>query len=109
VAGLPAYLAAVIDEAPGPFRPVGLARGAGCHLDPAVALSRALCEAAQSRLTRVAGTRDDIQRRDVERLKSEAVMAATLDELRATAAGGRRFEEAPRHPHTGDGPKRIAR
>ncbi|MGW3715372.1 YcaO-like family protein [Streptomyces albogriseolus] len=34
--------------------------GAGCHLDPAIALLRALTEAAQSRLTAIAGARDDL-------------------------------------------------
>ncbi|KAF4406912.1 YcaO-like family protein [Streptomyces lycii] len=34
--------------------------GAGAHGDPAVALSRAITEAAQSRLTQIVGTRDDI-------------------------------------------------
>ncbi len=34
--------------------------GAGAHADPAVALSRAITEAAQSRLTQIVGTRDDI-------------------------------------------------
>ncbi|MFB8235490.1 YcaO-like family protein [Kitasatospora purpeofusca] len=34
--------------------------GAGCHTDPHIALSRALTEAAQSRLTCIAGTRDDL-------------------------------------------------
>ncbi|MFJ8472419.1 YcaO-like family protein [Kitasatospora sp. NPDC094011] len=34
--------------------------GAGCHADPLIALSRALTEAAQSRLTCIAGTRDDL-------------------------------------------------
>ncbi|MFI6768637.1 YcaO-like family protein [Streptomyces sp. NPDC050355] len=35
-------------------------QGSGAHGDPAVALSRALTEAAQSRLTQISGTRDDI-------------------------------------------------
>lgn len=35
-------------------------RGSGCHTCPAVALSRALTEAAQSRLTYIAGSREDI-------------------------------------------------
>lgn len=35
-------------------------RGAGCHPDPSVALSRALTEAAQSRLTYISGARDDL-------------------------------------------------
>ncbi|QIY99453.1 YcaO-like family protein [Streptomyces sp. S1D4-11] len=34
--------------------------GAGCHTDPHIALSRAITEAAQSRLTCIAGTRDDL-------------------------------------------------
>ena len=34
--------------------------GAGCHLDPAIALCRALTEAAQSRLTAITGARDDL-------------------------------------------------
>jgi YcaO-like protein with predicted kinase domain len=34
--------------------------GSGAHIDPAVALSRAIAEAAQSRLTIISGARDDI-------------------------------------------------
>ncbi|WP_329061001.1 YcaO-like family protein [Amycolatopsis sp. NBC_01480] len=34
--------------------------GSGCHTDPAVALSRSITEAAQSRLTVINGTRDDV-------------------------------------------------
>lgn len=41
------------------WRNLGIFRGWGCHLSPAVALSRALCEAAQSRLTIISGSRDD--------------------------------------------------
>lgn len=35
--------------------------GSGCHLDRNVALSRALTEAAQARLTRISGARDDFE------------------------------------------------
>ena len=34
--------------------------GAGCHLHPGIALARAITEAAQSRLTCIVGTRDDL-------------------------------------------------
>jgi ribosomal protein S12 methylthiotransferase accessory factor len=34
--------------------------GSGCHPDPMVALARAASEAAQARLTRIAGARDDL-------------------------------------------------
>jgi ribosomal protein S12 methylthiotransferase accessory factor len=37
-----------------------IAAGAGAHTDPGIALSRAITEAAQSRLTTIVGTRDDI-------------------------------------------------
>lgn len=37
-----------------------LFRGSGCHPEPAVAASRALTEAAQSRLTYISGARDDV-------------------------------------------------
>jgi YcaO-like protein with predicted kinase domain len=33
--------------------------GSGCHADPDIALARALTEAAQARLTRISGARDD--------------------------------------------------
>ena len=35
--------------------------GAGCHLDPGIALTRALTEAAQSRLAVIAGAREDLE------------------------------------------------
>lgn len=54
-AGLPCYEALIWSA----DLPMGFA-GWGCHQDPDVALCRALTEAAQSRLTMVAGTRDDL-------------------------------------------------
>ncbi|MET7621276.1 YcaO-like family protein [Streptomyces sp. NPDC005408] len=38
--------------------------GSGCHTDPHIALARAITEAAQSRLTCIAGTRDDLLSRE---------------------------------------------
>lgn len=43
--------------------------GCGCHLDRDVALSRALTEAAQSRLTMIAGSRDDLSSFSYKRLQ----------------------------------------
>jgi ribosomal protein S12 methylthiotransferase accessory factor len=45
-------------------RVTGASIGHGAHLDPDVALARAVAEAAQSRLTLIAGSRDDISPRD---------------------------------------------
>lgn len=55
--------------------------GSGCHRVPGLALSRALTEAAQSRLSVISGTRDDIE------------LGAYRDR--------RRHETAPRTPATG--------
>jgi ribosomal protein S12 methylthiotransferase accessory factor len=56
--GIPAYRCMIRDiEA---WRPLGADYGAGCHLSKEIALSRAITEAAQSRLTIIAGARDDI-------------------------------------------------
>ncbi|MEU9918907.1 YcaO-like family protein [Streptomyces sp. NPDC051001] len=57
--GLPACLAYLWSE----DFPVWFA-GTGCHSDAHIALSRAITEAAQSRLTCIAGTRDDLPSRD---------------------------------------------
>jgi len=43
-----------------PIRGLGMFRGTGTHLSKDIALSRALTEAAQSRLTLISGTRDDV-------------------------------------------------
>jgi len=56
--GVPACLALVIDRRPG----VGTYKGYGCHLDPEIAMIRAVTEAVQSRTVFVAGARDDILR-----------------------------------------------
>jgi ribosomal protein S12 methylthiotransferase accessory factor len=44
------------------IRPLPASLGAGCHPSRTVALCRALTEAAQSRLTAIAGSRDDLGR-----------------------------------------------
>ena len=41
---------------------VDMAAGSGLHLDPGIALARAVCEAAQSRLGHIHGGRDDVTR-----------------------------------------------
>lgn len=59
--GVPAFACRIVDRPGGPrWAARGVARGFGCHLDPAVALLRALTEAAQARLTVIAGSRDDL-------------------------------------------------
>ncbi|WP_162184937.1 YcaO-like family protein [Allokutzneria albata] len=52
--GLPCFAARIFSQA----FPV-YSRGHGCHLDPQIALRRALTEAARSRVTYIAGARDN--------------------------------------------------
>lgn len=65
------------------------AAGVGCHTSRTVALSRALTEAAQSRLTAIAGSRDDLFRG----LYDEDLSNRVKVESRAT----RSFHDAPSH------------
>lgn len=58
--GIPAYQCVVIDDEHS-FAPMGYAWGQGCHPAPEIALLRALTEAAQARLTVIAGARDDLE------------------------------------------------
>lgn len=85
--GVPAYLAEISDLVLAGRRRF---TGMGCHVDPSVALLRALTEAAQSRLTYVAGARDDIFRADYERTVAPAA-GGELPRPRAP----RRFDPAP--------------
>jgi YcaO-like protein with predicted kinase domain len=57
---LPCFDCLIIDRELNPLRPLPAAFGAGCHPCREVALLRALTEAAQSRLTSISGSRDDI-------------------------------------------------
>jgi YcaO-like protein with predicted kinase domain len=59
---VPAFRCVILDRTPNAFRPLGPIEGYGCHPVRTVALLRALTEAAQGRLTRVAGSRDDAGR-----------------------------------------------
>jgi YcaO-like protein with predicted kinase domain len=69
-------------------------RGAGCHIDRTVALARAMTEAAQTRLTYVAGIRDDLPPSDYMESAEEKIGAALLDAM-SQAAAARSFRDAP--------------
>lgn len=60
--GLPSFSALIADPHADPrLHPIPVCGGHGCHTDRSVALSRALTEAAQSRLTAIVGSREDVQ------------------------------------------------
>lgn len=79
--GLPCFEATISS----PGYPV-VAGGYGCHLDRDVALSRALTEAAQSRLTMIAGSRDDLRRSAYSRLQSQLSLRRLKDRLSIPSA-----------------------
>ncbi|HEX7587607.1 MAG TPA: YcaO-like family protein [Anaerolineae bacterium] len=69
-------------------------RGAGCHPDRGVALARAMTEAAQIRLTYIAGIRDDIPASDYVESVEEKLGAALLDAV-SRSAEARSFRDVP--------------
>lgn len=91
---VPCFLCIAVDRVHDPFRPLGPARGSGCHPHRAVALSRALTEAAQSRLTRIAGARDDMRLDDAEQSHAEQA-ALARSQLACPAGELRGFAQIP--------------
>jgi ribosomal protein S12 methylthiotransferase accessory factor len=70
--GVPTALAHVVDRRRG----TGVYKGYGCHLDPEIAMIRAVTEAIQSRTIFVAGARDDLLRPTYEAMKRSDVISA---------------------------------
>ncbi|WP_027567932.1 MULTISPECIES: YcaO-like family protein [unclassified Bradyrhizobium] len=67
-------------------------RGTGCHPNRAIALARAMTEAAQTRLTYIAGIRDDLL--DYTESAKDKLGAALLDAA-SQAAEARSFADTP--------------
>ena len=72
---LPCFQVLIIEKHSGTVRG---SMGTGCHADPQIALTRALTEAAQSRLSHIHGGRDDI----VHYFDGQLDRNSALDELR---------------------------
>jgi YcaO-like protein with predicted kinase domain len=92
--GIPAFVCDIpsaTDDASGGLRRF---RGAGCHPNRGVALARAMTEAAQIRLTYIAGIRDDLPPSDYTESVEEKLGAALLDAT-SQAAEARSFHDAP--------------
>lgn len=92
--GVPVFRVIIVDRHTHPvLKPLPAAFGAGCHPRRMVALVRALTEAAQSRLTAIAGARDDMTRARYRRTQSEA----SLEHHRQLArrSGTARYRDAP--------------
>lgn len=91
--GVACFRCVVLDRNPSPFRRIGPVEGMGCHLVREVALLRALTEAAQGRLTLIAGSRDDNGRARYIEAQSESLIARAAERLKRR--GSRPFSAAP--------------
>ena len=92
--GIPVYYCSIDDA--NPFGAIRRFGGSGCHLSKDIALSRALTEAAQSRLTFIAGSRDDLFPEEyvAQDLLDTRGKAATLDfRTRKSPQLGQTFED----------------
>jgi ribosomal protein S12 methylthiotransferase accessory factor len=87
------FLTVVVDREPNVFRQLYYATGSGTHPVREVALLRALTEAAQCRLTYIAGARDDSDREFFDRMRDpnrvEAMRRAIDQPLTAASDFGR--------------------
>ena len=82
--GVPVFIGVIRDvEVPG----VGAYKGYGCHLDPEIAMIRAVTEAVQARTLIIAGARDDIFRAQFRALRaSSAVVTNQFSGLASVGA-----------------------
>lgn len=78
------------------WRDLGCYQGFGAHLVPEVAIARALTEAAQTRLTYIAGARDDFFPADYAQATDREVLHALWERLAAPCDEPVLFDELPR-------------
>jgi YcaO-like protein with predicted kinase domain len=79
--GIAAFLCEIGDLAAGDPQALRRFHGSGCHAERGVALSRALTEAAQTRLTYIAGVRDDLSPAEYRSTPGDDIRDALLDAL----------------------------
>jgi ribosomal protein S12 methylthiotransferase accessory factor len=91
--GIAAFLCVIVERDPDKLRPLYPTHGMGCHPVREVALLRALTEAAQSRLTFIAGSRDDSGRDKYKIARDVEVIERTRAEI--VRPGVRSFHAAP--------------
>ena len=86
--GVPTYLCEMAPNPSETWLLPEVCSGQGSHLDPGIALSRALTEAAQSRLTRIAGSRDDIDIEGLRRTRQPDLLRDRVGRLEAERPTG---------------------
>jgi ribosomal protein S12 methylthiotransferase accessory factor len=81
------------------WRALGMYQGFGASIDPAHAIQRAIVEAAQTRLTYIAGARDDFFPFDYERATDPEILGEVWDRLAAPCEEPVVFDDLPRAEH----------
>ncbi|NSY37685.1 YcaO-like family protein [Leisingera sp. ANG59] len=89
--GVPAFLCMICEAG---SRPGHIGIGSGCHPDRAIALLRALTEAAQTRLTYISGARDDLNPEEFTPAAS-AERASYVRRLLSRSTAAVRFQDCP--------------
>ena len=79
--GIAAFLCDIRDPSAGEPRRLRHFHGAGCHPDRPIALARSLTEAAQTRLTYIAGIRDDLLPSEYAEPPTADIVDALIDAL----------------------------
>jgi ribosomal protein S12 methylthiotransferase accessory factor len=92
--GVACFVCDIFPEVEDPSVDLPRFRGTGCHPDRAVALARALTEAAQVRVTHITGIRDDLPPSEYRKAPRERLGAALLDYL-SSKVEPCSFREAP--------------
>jgi YcaO-like protein with predicted kinase domain len=93
--GVPVFRVLIFDRwSQSQLASLPVAFGAGCHPERGVALTRAITEAAQCRLTTISGARDDFRRREYAHATMPAGVAAEYAGW-VREQGERRWESIP--------------
>jgi ribosomal protein S12 methylthiotransferase accessory factor len=95
---IPTFECLIGEDPAGAYMPLPLDSGQGSHLRREVALSRALTEAAQVRLTGISGMRDDMSRPDYEYRRDKLTLTSWWKLLK-DSKGMRDFRDVPTYSH----------
>ncbi len=94
--GVATFRCVIVDRKP--HRQLYANTGTGCHPSRQIALLRALTEAAQSRLTMIASSRDDVTRSNYELARRPEVLERVRAQCLETTAG-QSFSGVPHREH----------
>lgn len=93
--GIPAFTALIVEQEDDELRSLHSSAGQGCHCSREIALLRALTEAAQTRLTVIAGVRDDVMRGEYDRHRNPDQLRYARQLVQDDAVAVRSFLEVP--------------